>query len=206
MEQSTSANPERAEVDEERVSFEGERSPPNYEASLSSLDGDESEAPRNESFVSSMYDSFAPATARLPLQETAPEVTTSLDLALALRGQHVQQQAAEIATQSGYLSDSTLQLPRTRNSASTEHLYQPQGPRVKARKGAGPALKHALANQGTIAPGQPGRVRRVKDKVLKVDLRDQGSDEVCCSLPRGAPALASESLVRSCALRPPWCA
>ena len=165
----------------DRPSTEVERSM-HYSASLSSMSDGETpdRGTRNGSFVTSMYDSFLPT--RNPLQQVAvPEIpvgqSLDIDLAMGLQPQpgpelaHLTHQSTSTP---GYLSDSHL----PRNSASTEHLYQPPGERGRTRhRRAGPALRNALANQGTVAPGQPGRVRRV-NKVLTMHLRDQGSDDV----------------------------
>jgi hypothetical protein len=76
----------------------------------------------------------------------------------------------------GYLSDT--QVERVAGSHLEEPPYLPGMMRGRPRRRGRAALKNALAMEGTIAPGQPGLVRRVRDKEMNVELFDQYSEEV----------------------------
>lgn len=82
-------------------------------------------------------------------------------------------------TRDGYLSDNQIERAPWGNLEAEDPPFLPSLVRGRTRRRGHAALKNALAKEGTIAPGQPGLVRRVRDKEMNVELFDQYSDEVC---------------------------
>lgn len=180
------------------------------------LDTPESPAPAGGSFVPSLFESFVPLPSA-PRDDAPSErgvsldASRSIDLSVGLHAAANGEAAAGLAPlAAGYLSDS--QVPRPARSSDGAGVFRPVLNRSSTRTRAHghAALKHALAREGTVAPGQPGRVRRVRDKIMNVELgQDDGSDEArpprsfhpsTCLLPRRTrmrAVFASLGLARS---------
>ena len=180
----------------------------------SDVDAADDAAPAGGSFVPSLFDSFVPLPSTL--DEVAPsergvslDASRSIDLGAGLAGAPDITDAAALTPAAGYLSDSQV-LPTGPRGGDGLEPYRPVLKRSATRPRGHAALKHALAREGTVAPGQPGRVRRVRDKVMNVELgQDEASEEVrrpllpfpyhlctrrlcprACTPPRGCTSLA----------------